>query len=225
LSELRLKGVDPREVFFTADMHLGHHWIAEDDKRANRMGLFGKDLVRQMNEELIRQHNLVVPPSGLVFNVGDYTYTSMEEGISILARLNGTKHLICGNHDVEGKTVMRQAWDGFYEYRLILLLEEMDHPLIKGSSMKIVLDHYPIEDWDHAFRGAWHLHGHTHAMSCIDHPNPSMVRYDVGVDSRDRVPRRYKLDGYPTFAPFSLDELLRLTPGGADYSKVFRPAK
>jgi hypothetical protein len=52
-----------------------------------------------------------------------------------------------------------------------------------------------------------------------------MVRFDVGVDSRDRVPRRYLLkeaDPLTKFSPFSLDELIHLSVIPPNYSRERR---
>jgi calcineurin-like phosphoesterase family protein len=230
---MSIRGVDPKKLFFTSDTHYGHRWIAVDDHRAERMGLSGyqSDLTHLMGEELLRQHNAVVPPDGITFNIGDFTYTSAEEGIGILGRMHGLKYLVMGNHDFlfnnefHVGNIFPSAWDGVYESRLELNLTNLDlseYPNCKGTELMIVLDHYPMEEWNHAWRGAWHLHGHCHAKFCLDVPNPKFTRYDVGVDSRDRLPRRYMLEGATSFAPFSLDELIRLTPGPVEYSKTFR---
>jgi len=228
---MELSGVDPTKIFFTADNHYSHSWIAHEDKRAVRLGV--KPTVSEMNKEMVRQHNRVVPPDGITFFVGDFSYASVEETIAILGTLNGTKYLVMGNHDKlydpvkKIGNVLPQAWDGVYESRLSLLLTNLDlsdYSGSKGSELLIVLDHFPLEEWDHAFRGAWHFHGHCHANNCIDQPR-GMVRFDVGVDSRDRVPRRYLLkeaDPLTKFSPFSLDELIHLSVIPPNYSRERR---
>ncbi len=79
-------------LYFTADQHYYHKNII---KYCNRPF---KD-AREMNEELIRLHNEVVQSEDTVIIVGDFGLASREKLEKIVHRLNGTKHLVLGNHD------------------------------------------------------------------------------------------------------------------------------
>lgn len=59
------------------------------------------------------------------------------------------------------------------------------------DNIRFVLCHYPLLEWDGAFRGAIHLHGHSHN----NWPQTKYRRLDVGVDGHN-------------MEPWSLDEIL-----------------
>ena len=82
----------PTDVWFTADWHLGHQRIIELCDRPF-------DSVEQMNEELIDNHNALVGQDDVVWMLGDMNMGDIEAGLKLVSRINGRKHLICGNHD------------------------------------------------------------------------------------------------------------------------------
>lgn len=54
---------------------------------------------------------------------------------------------------------------------------------VEGKGLRVVLCHYPLEEWDGAFRGSLHFHGHVHGR------RPSKLRReDVGVDAQGFAP-------------------------------------
>ena len=75
--------------FFTSDTHFGHKNIIEYCKRPF------KD-VDEMNEKLIENWNSVVQPTDVVYHLGDFAFRGF---FRYKNRLNGTIHLIKGNHD------------------------------------------------------------------------------------------------------------------------------
>lgn len=79
-------------VWFTADWHLGHERIIELCDRPF-------ESVAQMNDELIDNHNALVDQNDVVWMVGDMIMGDIEAGLALVSRINGRKHLICGNHD------------------------------------------------------------------------------------------------------------------------------
>ena len=80
-------------ILLTADPHFGHRKILQYCNRpfAN---------VSEMDEALITNWNSVVSHTDEIHVVGDFAFTcTMEYALSIIKRLNGTKHLVTGNHD------------------------------------------------------------------------------------------------------------------------------
>lgn len=77
--------------FFTSDYHIGHGRIIDYSKRPFQN-------TDEMNREIIARHNAVVGPNDIVYNVGDF---ALNEKLvqEVLEQLNGTQHLIAGNHD------------------------------------------------------------------------------------------------------------------------------
>lgn len=77
-------------VFYTSDLHLGHERIIELCYRPYSS-------VEEMNDALVYNWNQVVTPTDTVFVLGDVAIG--RTGLGQVARLNGTKILVAGNHD------------------------------------------------------------------------------------------------------------------------------
>jgi calcineurin-like phosphoesterase family protein len=48
----------------------------------------------ETHAELERRWNVVVPPDGVVYHLGDASFRRNSETLALLKRLNGSKHLI-----------------------------------------------------------------------------------------------------------------------------------
>jgi calcineurin-like phosphoesterase family protein len=79
------------KTFWTSDQHIGHR---------NIIGYCARPFsdVDHMRETIIARYNEMVTSSDLVYHLGDI---AMDERLvaPFLARLNGRKILVCGNHD------------------------------------------------------------------------------------------------------------------------------
>lgn len=91
-------------TFFIADTHFG-----EDNIRRYEDRPF--DTVGEMDEALIANWNNTVGEHDEVYVLGDFGADGREE--EVLSRLNGTKYLLKGNHDVRSNDYYRSA--GFAE--------------------------------------------------------------------------------------------------------------
>lgn len=140
--------------------HFGHPNIIH---RANRPF---KD-VKEMDERLISNWNAVVQPQDTVYHLGDFcgwtaspdAYTPYLEGKIVFLR---------GNHDPKG-------WgEHIREVRL--------------NKRKVVLCHYPIEEWNGWWTGALHIHAHTHKTKMVSAPR----RGNVSAEALNFMP--YRLD-------------------------------
>ncbi|MEJ8630550.1 hypothetical protein P0F65_13210 [Sphingomonas sp. I4] len=78
-------------IFFTADTHFGDHRTINIHKRP-----FAS--VAEMDAELIGRWNAVVGVEDVVWHLGDVARRPADVA-ALLARLNGTKHLLHGNND------------------------------------------------------------------------------------------------------------------------------
>lgn len=146
-------------TFVTADTHFGHHGILKHRPF---------DSVEEMDFYLIDRWNSVVKPSDVVWHLGDFEWKPTIARMSyLLHRLNGSIHLIRGNHDPKSC-----AW---YESVGFASCHDMCHLL--HDDHRIHLCHYPIEKWRNMGHGALHFHGHSHGKSAMKHG-----RIDVGVD-------------------------------------------
>ncbi len=153
----------PHEVYLTSDTHFGHEKIISFCKRpfAN---------VQEMNEALIENWNNVVRPTDTIYHLGDFAMFNDRGALETLARLNGRKHLIVGNHDSR-KVVASPLWESVKPYQDLKIT-------YRGNLVRAVLCHYPIQDWRWRPRGGLHFHGHVH-----DGFAQTSQRVDVGVDS------------------------------------------
>ena len=128
-----------------------------------------------MNETIIENHNKVVKPGDLVYNLGDFTLKiPLPAALTFFKRLKGNQYLIKGNHETVGEKL---PWIWVKD------LEQL-HPKIEGIE-PITLCHYAMRTWKNSHHGSWMLYGHSHGML----PEiPESLSFDVGVDCWDFYP-------------------------------------
>jgi calcineurin-like phosphoesterase family protein len=85
-------------IFFASDHHF-HHANILTFKRDDGTALREFDSVSHMNEHIVNSHNSVVRPGDKTYFLGDVCMDRKGRGLEILARMNGEKILIKGNHD------------------------------------------------------------------------------------------------------------------------------
>lgn len=157
------------ELYFTSDTHFGHKMIAEKIR--------GFSSTDEMDEFLIKMWNAVIPPDGRVYHLGDLSFRNRPRTESILARLNGIKCLILGNHDHLSKVAYAafQWVKDYYELK------------VEDTGQRIVLCHYAFRVWNRGHYGAWNLHGHSHGNLLPE----IWGQLDVGVDTNSLAPYTY----------------------------------
>lgn len=158
-------------VFLTSDTHFCHRLVAE---------LRGFDSSQEHDEHLIAAWNSVVRPGDLVWHLGDAGLGNETGVLAAVFRLNGTKHLVTGNHD--------PVWPGHRDSRkkqrrwleVFESVQAFAKTRIDGRT--VLLSHLPyLGAGDHTaeerhtqFRlhdeGAWLIHGHTHSRERVDGP-------------------------------------------------------
>jgi calcineurin-like phosphoesterase family protein len=147
-------------VFFTADTHFG-------DRRTINISRRPFANVAEMDDVLVERWNAVVGTDDVVWHLGDVARRPAEVA-DLLARLNGTKHLLRGNNDPDA-TLAADGWASVADYAEIEL-----------EGRQLVLCHYPFRSWNGQRRGALNLHGHSHGRL-----KPIPRQFDVGVDGHD----------------------------------------
>jgi calcineurin-like phosphoesterase family protein len=80
------------DLWFTADNHFHHGNIIKYCSRPFR----NRD---HMNGEMIKRWNKYVRPNDVIVHLGDFALCSKAWATELLAKLNGTKILVRGNHD------------------------------------------------------------------------------------------------------------------------------
>lgn len=166
------------DIWFTADLHFHHRNILRHHPERPG-GDIGDDIA--MNEFLIRYWNEAVDRRDEVWVLGDFSFGTPEQKARTFNRLNGSKHLIAGNHD--NNATKRLPWASVHDLHAWRL-----------KPHKAVLCHYPLLTWNGAHSGAWMLHGHSHGLLRAT----ATTRMDVGVDC------------HPQHRPFHLDEIIAI---------------
>jgi calcineurin-like phosphoesterase family protein len=141
-------------IWFTADTHFGDHRTINIWRRP-----FAD--VAAMDALLVERWNATVGREDIVWHLGDVARRA-DAVAPLLARLNGTKHLLRGNNDPAAT---------------------LAPPGLGGDGRKLVLGHYPFRSWNGQHRGAINLHGHSHGRLA-----PMKRQHDVGVDVRGFAP-------------------------------------
>jgi calcineurin-like phosphoesterase family protein len=187
-------------TFLVSDTHFGHAGVCKfthpDD---DTVKLRPWDTPEEMDEEMIRRWNDTVRPSDKVYHLGDVVIN--RKAMSTLARLNGDKVLIRGNHDI-----FRDD-----EYR-VYFRELRAYHVLNG----MILSHIPVHEASLGRFGV-NIHGHLHA---------NRVRKARGVDaktgtilySKEIDPRYHCVCVEQTdFAPILLEDVYkRITAEGGE---------
>lgn len=131
-------------VYMISDHHFGHKNIIDFESRP-----FVD--VGEMTESMIDKWNAVVGKEDSVFHLGDFSFLNMEKTSAIMARLNGYKTLIMGNHD-RGRSKRWWLEAGFDEVS--------EHPIVYGGFF--FLSHEPMYMNKHM--PYVNIHGHIHGQ-------------------------------------------------------------
>lgn len=150
-------------LLFTADTHFGDHRTINLHRRPFAA-------TAEMDEALIAGWNAAVAPADEVWHLGDFARRSADV-TALLARLNGTKHLVRGNND-DATTGAAAGWASVHDYAELMV----------GDTL-LVLCHYPFRSWNGQHRRSVNLHGHSHGRL-----KPLPRQHDVGVDARGFAP-------------------------------------
>lgn len=161
-------------IYFTSDLHFYHKNVIKHVNRPFHS-------VEEMNEKLIKNWNNRIKSEDEVYILGDFTMKGTEYATDILRKLKGKKYLIKGNHD---NFVNQETFDNsLFEW-------VKDYFELQYNNQSFIMFHYPIEEWNHFFRGAIHLHGHQHNSPeyNILNEEKGLKKYDVGVDANYMKP-------------------------------------
>jgi len=176
--------------FFTSDFHLGHANILKlcDRPFAN---------ITEHDNTIIERNNEIVTDSDKVFDLGDIGFRCSPWYVAeCLKKMNGKRIIFLGNHDKP----LRQAYqrgllrDLIRNRKIEIIGGDTaidDHKLsifkmLEIDRQKIFCGHYALRTWPNAFRGAWHLYGHSHGNLA----EPFYRSFDVGVDGNNYYPWR-----------------------------------
>jgi calcineurin-like phosphoesterase family protein len=157
--------------YFTGDEHYFHHKIIEYENRP------WPD-EKKMRKGMIIKHNEIVRPEDEVIHAGDFAMvgaSQWERLAGVLKELNGTHHLVVGNHD-------ECPWDkylnvGFSSVHTSMWWENEGIVVVHDPSAWTVTKHkFPIT-----------LCAHIHKLFDVIKKSDTIV-INVGVDVRDYKP-------------------------------------
>jgi len=188
-------------LFFTADWHLFHDFMLRGipGQRVPRP-MFSS--VEEMNETIVENHNEVVRPGDLVYNLGDFAVkTQVSSVLPLFKRLNGNQYFVRGNHDAVGEKL---PW---------IWIKDLANlsPKIEGVP-HITLCHYALRTWPSSHKGTFQLYGHSHSMLPED---PTLLSFDVGVD----VP---EWNFHPVSIEQVMEKMARKMPAWLEYRESLK---
>jgi calcineurin-like phosphoesterase family protein len=132
-------------TFLVSDTHFGHMGVCRFTGPDGVTKLRPWDSPEEMDEEMVRRWNERVRPNDKVYHLGDVVIN--RRALPTMARLNGDKVLIRGNHDIFRDDEYRVY---FRELRAYHVLDGM------------IMSHIPLHP-ESLGRFGTNIHGHLHA--------------------------------------------------------------
>ena len=178
-------------VFLYSDPHFGHQGVCKFMRNDGVTKLRPWDNAEEMDEHLIKVYNERVRPNDKIYFLGDVVIN--RRALSTLARLNGDKVLIRGNHDI-----FRDD-----EYRLYFR-ELRAYHVMNG----MILSHIPVHEASLGRFGN-NIHGHLHANRVM---KPKGVDPDTGeILYGDEIDPRYHCVCVEAtdFAPILFEDVIK----------------
>ena len=156
-------------VFLYSDPHFGHQGVCRF-LRADGTKLRPWDSAEEMDEHLVKAYNERVRPKDKCYFLGDVVIN--RRALPTLARLNGDKVLIKGNHDI---FKLEEYTTYFRDVR--------SYHVMNG----LILSHIPVHE-ESLGRFGTNIHGHLHANR-VKKDGVIDVRYhNVCVENTDFAP-------------------------------------
>ena len=187
-------------VFLVSDTHFGHAGVCRFTQADGVTKLRPWTDPDEMDEAMVKAWNERVRPTDKVYHLGDVVIN--RKALKTLARLNGDKVLIRGNHDIFRDEEYRQY---FRELRAYHVMNGM------------ILSHIPIHE-ESLGRFGVNIHGHLHSnrvMKTAETTHEFMAR---GV--RKWIDVRYHcvcVEQTPDFAPILFEDVIkRITAEGGE---------
>lgn len=182
-----------KNIFFISDTHFGHQAPYTKFTQADGCTMLRPHGSAEIGDEaMVENWNKRVKPGDRVYHLGDVTMS--HKHLPILARLNGNKVLIKGNHDTA---------------KLSQYLPYFDD--IRGSHQfdGVLLTHIPVHP-DSLSRWGFNVHGHTHANSVM---RDTLAADDFGRYFKEKDPRYFCVSVEQiNYTPISLEEVKRHKP-------------
>ncbi len=157
-------------TYVISDTHFNHENVIRYSNRPYTS-------VEEMNEALIANWNSVVKPEDVVICLGDFALGNKDDIPDIVARLNGVKILVRGNHDRS---------KGFYEKAgFNFVCNHMEYTPLAGRNNKpIIFSHQPrlgmtVDEVN--------IHGHIHEKE-LDETFDHLRYFNASVENINYTP-------------------------------------
>ena len=137
-----------------------------------------------MNEQIIKNFNEVMDWSDTLVILGDCFLNDNEEGMKLMKRLPGTKHVIWGNHDTDTRKILMED-AGFKIHGLA--------DTLTYNGYHFYLSHYPTltsnynEDKKPLKRRIINLCGHSHTKDKFQDFDKGLI-FHVELDTNNNYP-------------------------------------
>ena len=173
-------------VFLVSDTHFGHAGVCRFTRNDGVTKLRPWTDPEEMDEAMVKAWNERVRPNDKVYHLGDVVIN--RRALKTLARLNGDKVLIRGNHDIFRDTEYREY---FRELRAYHVMNGM------------ILSHIPIHE-ESLGRFGVNIHGHLHANRVMI--QPANQRHGPIIDVRYHC---VCVEQTPDFAPILFEDVIK----------------
>jgi calcineurin-like phosphoesterase family protein len=178
-------------VWLVSDTHFGHAGVCRFTRNDGVTKLRPWDNADEMDEFMVKAWNDRVRPGDKVYHLGDVVIN--RRSLPTLARLNGDKVLIRGNHDIFRDDEYRKY---FRELRAYHVMNGM------------ILSHIPVHEASLGRFGV-NIHGHLHAnrvMRAVNvHARTGVITYGNEIDPRYHCVCVEQTD----FAPILFEDVLK----------------
>lgn len=156
--------------WFTSDQHFGHANIIRYCDRPF-------DSTDDMDSDIVERYNGLVAADDDVWWLGDVAMGDAQQTLRNVARCNGVKRLVVGNHDrvfhrPQSNRRPESEWDALYREVGFASIEHTPSSITLANGLSVVMCHFPYRGDSHdedrfdalrpADQGRWLLHGHVH---------------------------------------------------------------
>lgn len=179
-------------TFLVSDTHFGHAGVCRFTHPETGEKLRPWTDPEAMDEDMVRAWNERVRPQDKVYHLGDVVIN--RRAMRTLARLNGDKVLIRGNHDIFRDSEYREY---FRELRAYHVMNGM------------ILSHIPVHEASLGRFGV-NIHGHLHG-SRVRRPRAVNARSGETEYSTEIDPRYHCVcvEQTPDFAPILFEDVIK----------------
>lgn len=141
---------------YIADLHFGHANMTKAGRDFDNRGF--KD-VDEMHDVITKKWNANVTNADHVYVLGDIAWKVNNQNLDyykeLIKGLNGNIHLILGNHDKFVNDRFKKLFEEVIPYKEV-------SDTVNGANKRVILSHYYMPFYNHHYRNAVLLHGHSH---------------------------------------------------------------